>query len=112
MVRVLGRMAGILGRSWGRPRGGWVLLKCFSVDLIGLPPTSLAGSQEGSLQKVKAKAVALLRLRFWRDSESLLSILLVKTGHKTTSDQRLVAGRAGGRIHFLMGEMTLKEQMR
>lgn len=28
-----------IGCSWGRPRGGWVLLKCFSVDLTGLPPT-------------------------------------------------------------------------
>lgn len=57
----------------------------------------IAGSQEGSFQKVKAKAIALLRPRFWRDSKSLLPILLVKTGHKTTSPQSLVSGRAGGR---------------
>ena len=97
------RMAGIQDAAGAGPVGAGFL--------IGLPPTSLAGSQEGSLQKVEAKAVALLRPRFWRDWESPLSILLVKTGHKTTSDQRLVVGRAGGRLHFLMWEMTLKEQM-
>lgn len=56
---------------------------------------------------MKAKAIALLRPRFWRAGVTSAHSLLVKTGHKTTSPQSLVSGRlegdAGGKASLLDG---------